>query len=165
MAYLLAESSNSAALSKIRAYLNKWRPVRIGLPMVANELEALGMARGQKFDEIVEQVFAIQLTGRGKTAGRAREDSAETFGNQGSAEEERKREEASEERSEGKRRGAADPAAQRRHGTLRRARRPARQQHTATRLAGEAQWESAAAGHRKECGFVKEESAAGSSAL
>jgi tRNA nucleotidyltransferase (CCA-adding enzyme) len=67
MAYLLAESRNSAALSKIRAYLNKWRPVRIGLPGVANELEALGMARGQKFDAIVEQVFAIQLTGRGKT--------------------------------------------------------------------------------------------------
>jgi len=54
-------------LSKIRAYLNKWRPVRIGLPIVANELEALGMARGEKFDQIVEQVFAIQLTGRGKT--------------------------------------------------------------------------------------------------
>jgi tRNA nucleotidyltransferase/poly(A) polymerase len=67
MAYLLAESNKSAALSKIRAYLNKWRPVRIGLPAVANELEALGMPRGPKFDQIVEQVFAIQLTGRGKT--------------------------------------------------------------------------------------------------
>jgi tRNA nucleotidyltransferase (CCA-adding enzyme) len=67
VAYLLAESRNSAALSKIRAYLNKWRPVRIGLPAVANELEALGMARGPKFDAIVEQVFAMQLTGRAKT--------------------------------------------------------------------------------------------------
>jgi tRNA nucleotidyltransferase/poly(A) polymerase len=67
IAYLLAESSNATALSKIRAYLNKWRPVRIGLPGVANELEALGMARGAKFDDIVEQVFAAQLTGRGKT--------------------------------------------------------------------------------------------------
>ncbi len=67
VAYLLAESRNSAALSKIRAYLNKWRPIRIGLPTVGNELEALGMARGPKFDAIVEQVFAIQLTGRGKT--------------------------------------------------------------------------------------------------
>jgi len=67
VAYLLAESRNSAALSKIRAYLNKWRPVRIGLPGVANELETLGMARGPKFDAIVEQVFAMQLTGRGKT--------------------------------------------------------------------------------------------------
>jgi hypothetical protein len=67
VAYLLAESRNSAALSKIRAYLNKWRPVRITLPAVGNELEALGMARGPKFDAIVEQVFAVQLTGRGKT--------------------------------------------------------------------------------------------------
>jgi tRNA nucleotidyltransferase (CCA-adding enzyme) len=67
-AYLLAESSNSGALSKIRAYLHKWRPVRIGLPVVANELQALGMERGPKFDAVVEQVFAIQLTGRGKTS-------------------------------------------------------------------------------------------------
>jgi len=67
IAYLLAESTNSAALSKIRAYLHKWRPVRIGLAGVANELQALGMERGPKFDEIVEKVFAIQLTGRAKT--------------------------------------------------------------------------------------------------
>jgi tRNA nucleotidyltransferase (CCA-adding enzyme) len=67
MAYLLAESRNSGALSKIRAYLHKWRPIRSALPAVANELETLGFPRGQKFDAIVEQVFAMQLTGRGKT--------------------------------------------------------------------------------------------------
>ena len=67
LAYLLAESNNSGALSKIRAYVNKWRPIRAGLQTVANELEALGMPRGAKFDQIVEQVFAMQLTGRGKT--------------------------------------------------------------------------------------------------
>jgi hypothetical protein len=67
IAYLMAESNKSAALSKIRAFLNKWRPIRIALPVVATELEALGMARGPKFDAIVEQVFAMQLTGRGKT--------------------------------------------------------------------------------------------------
>jgi hypothetical protein len=67
MAYLMAESNNSAALSKIRAFLNKWRPVRNALPVVATELEAIGMPRGTKFDQIVEQVFAMQLTGRGKT--------------------------------------------------------------------------------------------------
>jgi hypothetical protein len=67
MAYLLAETNNSGALSKIRAYLNKWRPIRIGLPVVGNELEALGMVRGPKFDQVVEQVFALQLTGRGKS--------------------------------------------------------------------------------------------------
>jgi len=67
IAYALAESSNSGALSKIRAYLNKWRPVRAALPAVSNELQALGMAHGPKFDAIVEQVFGMQLTGRGKT--------------------------------------------------------------------------------------------------
>jgi hypothetical protein len=67
MAYLLAESRNSGALSKIRAYLHKWRPIRSALPAVANELETLGFPRGQKFDAIVEQVFAMQLTGKGKT--------------------------------------------------------------------------------------------------
>lgn len=67
VAYLLAESNNGGALSKIRAYLHKWRPIRGGLSQVGNELEGLGMARGAKFDQIVEQVFAIQLTGRGKT--------------------------------------------------------------------------------------------------
>jgi hypothetical protein len=67
VAYLMAESNNSGALSKIRAFLNKWRPVRNALPVVGTELEALGMARGAKFDQIVEQVFAMQLTGRGKT--------------------------------------------------------------------------------------------------
>jgi hypothetical protein len=67
IAYMLAESNNSAALSKIRAYLHKWRPIRSSVPMVAGELEALGYARGPKFDAIVEQVFGMQLTGRGKT--------------------------------------------------------------------------------------------------
>src|SRR6266404_466772 len=67
LAYLMAESNNSGALSKIRAFLNKWRPVRNALPVVAAELEALGMPRGTKFDQVVEQVFAMQLTGRGKT--------------------------------------------------------------------------------------------------
>src|SRR6266513_193187 len=67
IAYLMAESNKSAALSKIRAFLNKWRPVRIALPAVATELEALGMPRGAKFDQIIDQVFAMQLTGRGKT--------------------------------------------------------------------------------------------------
>jgi tRNA nucleotidyltransferase (CCA-adding enzyme) len=66
-AYLLAESGNSAALSKLKSFLHKWRPVRQALPLVATELEALGMPRGPKFDQIVQDVFAIQLNGRAKT--------------------------------------------------------------------------------------------------
>jgi tRNA nucleotidyltransferase (CCA-adding enzyme) len=67
LAHLLAFSSNSTAVSKIRAYLNKWRPLRLGIPTVANELTAIGMPTGPKFDAVVNQVFAMQLTGRGKT--------------------------------------------------------------------------------------------------
>ena len=67
IAYIMAESNKSAAVSKIRAYLNKWRPIRSGLPMVVSELAALGMPAGVKFDAIVDQVFGMQLNGRGKT--------------------------------------------------------------------------------------------------
>jgi len=67
VAYLLAESNNSAAISKLKAFLHKWRPIRMNLPVVANELEALGMPKGPKFDQVVQDVFAAQLNGRGKT--------------------------------------------------------------------------------------------------
>lgn len=65
--YLLAETRNSAALSKIKAYLNKWRPVRAGIATVREELKRIGMQEGAKFDAVIEQMFAQQLTGRGKT--------------------------------------------------------------------------------------------------
>jgi tRNA nucleotidyltransferase/poly(A) polymerase len=67
VAYLLAESKNSAAVSKLKAFLHKWRPIRQALPTVANELEAIGMPRGPKFDHVINDVFAAQLNGRGKT--------------------------------------------------------------------------------------------------
>jgi len=65
--YLLAESRNSAALSKIKAYLNKWRPLRAGIATVRDELKRIGMPEGPKFDAVIEQMFALQLTGRGKS--------------------------------------------------------------------------------------------------
>ena len=68
VAYLLAESNNSAAISKLKAFLHKWRPIRLALPVVSTELEALGMPKGPKFDQIVQEVFAAQLNGRGKTS-------------------------------------------------------------------------------------------------
>jgi tRNA nucleotidyltransferase (CCA-adding enzyme) len=67
VAYLLAESNNSAAVSKLKAFLHKWRPIRQALPIVATELEAIGMPPGPKFDQVVQDVFALQLNGRGKT--------------------------------------------------------------------------------------------------
>jgi tRNA nucleotidyltransferase/poly(A) polymerase len=65
--YLLAESRNSTALSKIKAYLNKWRPLRAGTATVRDELKRIGMPEGPKFDAVIEQMFALQLTGRGKS--------------------------------------------------------------------------------------------------
>jgi tRNA nucleotidyltransferase (CCA-adding enzyme) len=65
--YLLAESRNSGALAKIKAYLNKWRPLRAGIATVRDELKRIGMPEGPKFDAVIEQMFALQLTGRGKT--------------------------------------------------------------------------------------------------
>ena len=67
VAYLLAESNNSAAVSKLKAFLHKWRPIRQALPTVVSELEAIGMPRGPKFDHVIDEVFAAQLNGRGKT--------------------------------------------------------------------------------------------------
>jgi tRNA nucleotidyltransferase (CCA-adding enzyme) len=67
VAYLLAESNNGTAVGKLKSYLHKWRPIRQALPIVATELETLGMPRGPKFDQVVNDVFAIQLNGRGKT--------------------------------------------------------------------------------------------------
>lgn len=67
VAYILAESNKSAAVSKIKAFLHKWRPIRMALPIVSVELEALGMPRGPQFERVVNEVFAAQLNGRGKT--------------------------------------------------------------------------------------------------
>ena len=65
-AYILAESSNGKDVSKIRAYLNKWKPLRQGLPGVAVELEAIGLEHGPKFDKVIEDFFRAQLMGRAR---------------------------------------------------------------------------------------------------
>lgn len=65
--FLMAESSNAKAVNKVRNYLTKWRPLRQGLPAAAAELEALGVARGPKFDKMVEELFHQQLAGKGRT--------------------------------------------------------------------------------------------------
>jgi tRNA nucleotidyltransferase/poly(A) polymerase len=65
-AYILAESSNGKAVGKIKNYLNKWKPLRQGLPAIATELEALGLEHGPKFDKVVEDFFQAQLMGRAR---------------------------------------------------------------------------------------------------
>ncbi len=65
LAFIEVEMPNPAALSKIRAYVQKWRPLHLSLPTA--ELDALGVPRGPKFDKVMEQLFEAQLRGRGKT--------------------------------------------------------------------------------------------------
>jgi tRNA nucleotidyltransferase (CCA-adding enzyme) len=67
LAFILAETSNSKALNKIRNYLHKWRPLRQALPVAVVELETLGFPTGPKFDKIIEQFFRLQLNGNGRT--------------------------------------------------------------------------------------------------
>src|ERR1700680_3404970 len=66
LAYLVAESSNSKAVGKIRNYLFKWKPMRNALPGVATELEAVGLERGPKFDKVLEDFFQAQLLGKAR---------------------------------------------------------------------------------------------------
>lgn len=65
LVFMSAEFRNPKAAGKIRNYLQKWRPLRQSLP--AAELEILGVPRGTKFDSILDQLFDLQLRGRGKT--------------------------------------------------------------------------------------------------
>jgi len=65
--FLMAEASNAKALNKVRNYINKWRPLRHALAGAGTELEALGIARGPKFDRILEDLFILQLNGKART--------------------------------------------------------------------------------------------------
>jgi len=65
LAFIETEMPNPRAISKIRNYLQKWRPLHMALPI--GELDALGVARGPKFDKILDQLFEQQLRGRGRT--------------------------------------------------------------------------------------------------
>lgn len=64
LVFMMTEFRNAKAAGKIRNYLQKWRPIRLNLPFA--ELENLGVPRGPKFDQIIEQMFDQQLRGRAK---------------------------------------------------------------------------------------------------
>jgi len=65
LAFIEVELPHPRALSKIRNYLQKWRPMRLALP--AAELDAIGVPRGPKFDKILEQLFELQLRGKARS--------------------------------------------------------------------------------------------------
>jgi tRNA nucleotidyltransferase (CCA-adding enzyme) len=60
--FLMTYTRQSMVLSRIRAYLTKWKPLRGTLPVA--QLEALGLDRGPKFEEVIEKFFTLQLKGR-----------------------------------------------------------------------------------------------------
>jgi tRNA nucleotidyltransferase (CCA-adding enzyme) len=64
LAFIEVEFPNPRVLSKIRNYIQKWRPLRLALPVA--ELDSLGVPRGPKFDKIIEQLFEMQLRGKGR---------------------------------------------------------------------------------------------------
>jgi len=66
LAFILAESSNSKAIGKIRTYLTKWKPLRQALPAAILELETMGMEHGPKFDKVIEDLFQAQLAGKAR---------------------------------------------------------------------------------------------------
>jgi hypothetical protein len=66
LAFLLAESSKSKAVGKVRTYLSKWRPLRQALPAAVLELESIGMPHGPKFDKVIEDLFQTQLQGKAR---------------------------------------------------------------------------------------------------
>lgn len=63
--FIEVEMPNPRALSKIRNYTQKWRPIWLSLPRA--ELDTLGVPHGPKFDKILEQLFDMQLRGKAKT--------------------------------------------------------------------------------------------------
>ncbi|MFZ0213383.1 MAG: hypothetical protein WAL55_11780, partial [Candidatus Acidiferrales bacterium] len=65
LVFMDAEFRNPRAASKIRNFLQKWRPLRLNLPLT--ELGNLGVPRGPKFDKVIEQLFDAQLRGKGRT--------------------------------------------------------------------------------------------------
>jgi len=66
LAFILAESSNSKAVGKIRTYLTKWKPLRQALPAAVLELETMGLEHGPKFDKVIEDLFQAQLAGKAR---------------------------------------------------------------------------------------------------
>jgi hypothetical protein len=103
LVFIEVEMPNPRALSKIRSYVQKWRPMRLALPVA--ELDALGIPRGPKFDKILEQLFEMQLRGKARTP----EDRSKALRSLAGIKEEPKRKEE-KKKEKRKAKGAAKPA-------------------------------------------------------
>jgi tRNA nucleotidyltransferase/poly(A) polymerase len=96
LVFIEVELPAPQALSKIRAYIQKWRPIRLALPF--GELDALGVPRGPKFDKIIEQLFDMQLRGKARTP----EDRTKALRNLAGIKDELKKKEEKEKKPKGK---------------------------------------------------------------
>jgi tRNA nucleotidyltransferase (CCA-adding enzyme) len=97
LVFIEVELPNPKAVSKIRNYIQKWRPIRLALPFA--ELDSLGVPRGPKFDKIIEQLFEMQLRGKARTP----EDRTKALRNlAGIKEEPKKKEEKEKKKPKGK---------------------------------------------------------------
>ncbi len=124
LAYIEVEVPNPAAVSKIRNYIQKWRPMRLALPVA--ELDALGVPRGPKFDKVIEQLFEMQLRGKARTP----EDRAKALRSLAGIKEEPKKKEEKEKKKR-KEKDAAAPAAHEEYKGAEKARGPAAAARTA----------------------------------
>jgi tRNA nucleotidyltransferase (CCA-adding enzyme) len=104
LVFIEVELPNPRALSKIRNYVQKWRPMRLALPFA--ELDALGVARGPKFDKIIEQLFELQLRGKARTP----EDRLKALKNFAGIKDEPKKKEKEEKKKPKGKDAAAKPA-------------------------------------------------------
>jgi tRNA nucleotidyltransferase (CCA-adding enzyme) len=105
LVFIEVELPNPKAVSKIRNYIQKWRPMRLALP--GAELDALGIARGPKFDKIIEQLFEMQLRGKARSP----EDRTKALRNlAGIKEEPKKKEEKEKKKPKSKESAAAAKA-------------------------------------------------------
>jgi tRNA nucleotidyltransferase/poly(A) polymerase len=96
LVFIEVELPAPQALSKIRAYIQKWRPIRLALPFA--ELDALGVPRGPKFDKMIEQLFDMQLRGKARTP----EDRTKALRNLAGIKDDPKKKEEKEKKPKGK---------------------------------------------------------------
>jgi len=82
---------------------------------VAAQLEALGMPRGPKFDNVVEQVFGVTTHGPRENAGRAGKDLAQDHRNQEQPKKKEKEKKPSKGTDKAQRRGGHGDAAKHKH--------------------------------------------------
>jgi hypothetical protein len=106
LAFIEVEFPSSPVVSKLHNFIQKWRPLRMGLP--AAELDALGVPRGPKFDKILDQIFEMQLRGRARTP----EDRAKALRQLAGIKDEPKKKPEKEKKKRGEKPAAAAPAAE-----------------------------------------------------